>query len=166
MHRTKEEEGEGEHIMARGGSLSLSLCVFSRVSQKSPSRLSLYVFRGEKNRIFMTRFLRNLQLLTLNSLSPVARSVSQLLRSAKRIRRRKREQSVKRTTTTKKRERLLHIIRMDANNEFASGAFYAFLASIFFGSFAVPIKTKSIVRAKVDPVAVRALNTSSLYAHD
>ena len=113
----------------------------------------------------MTRFLRNLQLLTLNSLSPVARSVSQLLR-AKRIRRRKREQSVKRTTTTKKRERLLHIIRMDANNEFASGAFYAFLASIFFGSFAVPIKTKSIVRAKVDPVAVRALNTSSLYAHD
>ena len=55
--------------MARGGSLSLSLCVFSRVSQKSPSRLSLYVFRGEKNRIFMTRFLRNLQLLTLNSLS-------------------------------------------------------------------------------------------------
>jgi len=151
--------------MARGGSLSLSLCVFSRVSQKS-SRLSLYVFRGEKNRIFMTRFLRNLQLLTLNSLSPVARSVSQLLRSAKRIRRRKREQSVKRTTTTKKRERLLHIIRMDANNEFASGAFYAFLASIFFGSFAVPIKTKSIVRAKVDPVAVRALNTSSLYAHD
>jgi len=54
--------------MARGGSLSLSLSVFSRVSQKS-SRLSLYVFRGEKNRIFMTRFLRNLQLLTLNSLS-------------------------------------------------------------------------------------------------
>ena len=46
---------------------------------------------------------------------------------------------------------------MDANNEFASGAFYAFLASIFFGSFAVPIKTKSIVRAKVDPVAVRAI---------
>lgn len=47
---------------------------------------------------------------------------------------------------------------MDAsNNEFASGAFYAFLASIFFGSFAVPIKTKSIVRAKVDPVAVRVL---------
>ena len=55
---------------------------------------------------------------------------------------------------------------MDANNEFASGAFYAFLASIFFGSFAVPIKTKSIVRAKVDPVAVRVLNLSLLYITD
>ena len=36
----------------------------------------------------------------------------------------------------------------------ASGVFYAVLASIFFGSFAVPIKTKAIVKANVDPVAV------------
>ena len=37
---------------------------------------------------------------------------------------------------------------------FASGVFYAVLASIFFGSFAVPMKTKAIVNANVDPVAV------------
>ena len=50
------------------------------------------------------------------------------------------------TTTTR-----THMIE-DTN--FASGVFYAVLASIFFGSFAVPIKTKAIVKANVDPVAV------------
>ena len=43
---------------------------------------------------------------------------------------------------------------MIEETHFASGVFYAVLASIFFGSFAVPIKTKVIVRANVDPVAV------------
>ena len=43
---------------------------------------------------------------------------------------------------------------MIEETHFASGVFYAVLASIFFGSFAVPIKTKAIVRANVDPVAV------------
>ena len=42
----------------------------------------------------------------------------------------------------------------DSNNNFASGVFYAVLASFFFGSLAVPIKTKAIVKANVDPVAV------------
>ena len=37
----------------------------------------------------------------------------------------------------------------------AGGYFCALLASVFFGSFAVPIKTPAIVRANVDPVAVR-----------
>ena len=35
------------------------------------------------------------------------------------------------------------------------GYFCALLATVFFGSFAVPIKTPAIVRANVDPVAVR-----------
>lgn len=43
---------------------------------------------------------------------------------------------------------------MIEDTNFASGVFYAVLASIFFGSFAVPIKTKAIVKANVDPVAV------------
>jgi hypothetical protein len=43
---------------------------------------------------------------------------------------------------------------MIEETHFASGVFYAVLASIFFGSFAVPIKTKAIVKANVDPVAV------------
>ena len=42
----------------------------------------------------------------------------------------------------------------DDSTNFASGVFYAILASIFFGSFAVPIKTRAIVKANVDPVAV------------
>ncbi len=63
----QKKKKEKENTSWREVDLSLSLSVFSRVSQKSPSRLSLYVFRGEKNRIFMTRFLRNLQL--FNSLS-------------------------------------------------------------------------------------------------
>ena len=37
----------------------------------------------------------------------------------------------------------------------AGGYFCALLATVFFGSFAVPIKTPAIVRANVDPVAVR-----------
>ena len=36
-----------------------------------------------------------------------------------------------------------------------AGYVSALLASVFFGSFAVPIKTPAIVRANVDPVAVR-----------
>tara|TARA_B110000483_G_scaffold238326_1_gene314759 strand:- start:502 stop:828 length:327 start_codon:yes stop_codon:yes gene_type:complete len=47
---------------------------------------------------------------------------------------------------------LVHMIDKDSN--FASGVFYAVLASLFFGSFAVPIKTRAIVKANVDPVAV------------
>jgi hypothetical protein len=43
---------------------------------------------------------------------------------------------------------------IEDTTHFASGVFYAVLASIFFGSFAVPIKTKAIVKANVDPVAV------------
>tara|TARA_B110000003_G_scaffold197885_1_gene196553 strand:+ start:72 stop:263 length:192 start_codon:yes stop_codon:yes gene_type:complete len=43
---------------------------------------------------------------------------------------------------------------IDKESNFASGVFYAVLASLFFGSFAVPIKTKAIVKANVDPVAV------------
>jgi hypothetical protein len=43
---------------------------------------------------------------------------------------------------------------MIEETHFASGVFYAVLASIFFGSFAVPMKTKAIVKANVDPVAV------------
>jgi|TARA_B100001142_G_scaffold146810_1_gene147785 hypothetical protein len=46
---------------------------------------------------------------------------------------------------------------IDKESNFASGVFYAVLASLFFGSFAVPIKTKAIVKANVDPVAVRLI---------
>jgi hypothetical protein len=51
---------------------------------------------------------------------------------------------------------------MIEETHFASGVFYAVLASIFFGSFAVPIKTKAIVKANVDPVAVLLLSRISL----
>ena len=51
----------------------------------------------------------------------------------------------------------------DDSTNFASGVFYAILASIFFGSFAVPIKTRAIVKANVDPVAVSCI--SSLKSH-
>ncbi len=43
----------------------------------------------------------------------------------------------------------------DGRTVVAGGYFCALLASVFFGSFAVPIKTPAIVRANVDPVAVR-----------
>ena len=53
---------------------------------------------------------------------------------------------------------------MIEDTNFASGVFYAVLASIFFGSFAVPIKTKAIVKANVDPVAVSLIvHLSSLF---
>lgn len=47
VHRTKEGEGED---MARGGSLSLSLCVLSRAYLKT---LSLVSFAGKKIEFFM-----------------------------------------------------------------------------------------------------------------
>lgn len=51
----------------------------------------------------------------------------------------------------------------DSSNNFASGVFYAVLASIFFGSFAVPIKTKAIVKANVDPVAFQCYKSFACF---
>ncbi|CAL6320997.1 unnamed protein product [Bathycoccus prasinos] len=52
---------------------------------------------------------------------------------------------------------------IDKDSNFASGVFYAVLASLFFGSFAVPIKTRAIVKANVDPVAFQCYKSFACF---
>ena len=44
------------------------------------------------------------------------------------------------------------------------GLFYAFLATLFFGSFAVPIKTRRVVQCRIDPVAFQCYKTAAVFA--
>jgi hypothetical protein len=52
------------------------------------------------------------------------------------------------------------------NDNLVNGAFFAVLAAIFFGTFAVPMKQKQVLKAKVDPVAVRFFSRHYIFINN